>query len=142
MSIINMNFSDAKPFEDLPEGEFKFRIVNAEKREKEETGSQWINVRLECIDPPDTEILYNDIYHSLFLPKDGDDEKRINRSLAAIGDFVQAFDIVLPEQSVTALVNNLEDAAIGCEGWGLVGKRKDRNSDDINTVIKRFLAGR
>lgn len=106
MSFIDLPLGDTKIPEPLPEGMYDLRIVTAEPNPKPEKGRTDIQIRMEVIDQPDAE----SVFEHLIGIAPGDDADTRNFKLRKILGFLEAFHIPYEGNGF-----NLEDLP-GAEG--------------------------
>ena len=130
MSLLDFNLENVKELATVPEGEYQVRVVACEMKQSQKTGGNYLNVRLELADEPDSK----NITHILMLPADGDDDKRRNSRLRAVKGFYEAFEV-----DYTKPVES--DDLQGLTGWAIV---VEENSDEYGTQnrVRRFVQGK
>jgi len=97
MSLIDLHLGDVPDQEPVPAGEYTLRVANAELRNSEKTGGQYLYVLCEIEGEPNA----FPVSHVLMFPSVQDDEvtknnrlRRIKKFIAAIGlDPTQPFEV-------------------------------------------------
>lgn len=130
-----MSFLNASSFNGVYEpqpvvaGEYQLRILSAEdKTGKNPPYVPFMNISLEVVSDPKAK----NIYHTLFYPKQGDDEKTVNSKLARIQKFMDAFGIVVED-------NFDPKQLIGSVGWAILVEKDDPEFGRKNE-IKQVIA--
>lgn len=110
----------------VPEGEYQLRIINAEDKVGKTSGNPYMNVALEIISEPKAK----NIYHMLFYPAAGDDEKKRNGKLSSIQNFFKAFSVEITD-------NFDVKSMIGNTGWAILKETKDEfgEKNEIKKVV-------
>lgn len=108
------------------EGEYQLRIINAENKIGKTSGVPYMNIALEIVSEPKAK----NIYHSLFLPASGDDEKKRNTKLSTLQNFFKAFGIEITDNfDIKSMIGNV--------GWVILKETKDEygEKNEIKKVV-------
>lgn len=110
----------------VAEGEYQLRIINAEDKVGKTSGTPYMNIALEIVSEPKAK----NIYHSLFYPAQGDDEKKRNTKLSSIQNFMKAFSIEITDNfDIKSMIGNL--------GWAILKETNDEFG--IKNEIKKVI---
>lgn len=132
MSFMDLDLTNTTEPQSVPAGEYKLRILSAEKPEDK----FFIRVRLEVIGPDDPAkyARVKEISHFIHLPKPEDDAKKTENKKMMVKRFLEAFDIPFDSSGF-----NL-DSFPGQEGWAILSEREDERygtQNEIERLIKR-----
>ena len=84
----------------VDEGEYELQIKAADPQVSENTGRHAIRLRLENLDEPDAEA----IFHSIWLPKDEDDDSKRKKMLQGMKRQVEALGLDLANYTLEDFV--------------------------------------
>jgi hypothetical protein len=126
MSFLNINVTDARELSAVPAGEYKLRVMSAELNEER----RFVLTRLQIVGPgnPSEYAASKDVTHFLYLPKDGDDPKKVENKKRALRTFADAFGIPYTEAGIDLA------AFPGCEGWATLKQEEDEQYGTQNRV--------
>lgn len=132
MSFFNIPTENELPEQQpVPAGEYELQILSATKKDgvskKNQQPYSSINITLQIISQPDAK----NIYHTIFLPKEGDKPEDVNQFYRRVRAFLRAFKLPLefdPE--------NL-DNWVGATGFAILSLDSDEEYGERNNV-KRF----
>ena len=128
VDLLDFDFGDAVELYTLPDGENQLRVVNVEKRTKEETGNTFLLVRLESVDDPHSK----DITHVIMYPSSEKDEKENNNRKLRFKQFIESLGVDSTGMTV--------DDLIGETCWAILGTKDSPEYGEQNTV-RRFIVG-
>ena len=139
MGLLDVNAQEAQNTPDpvtLPTGtEALLEIIQEpEIREKDETGTKWLSITLAVVEHDNQEITGEiaPIFHSIFLPQDGDNPQRAASNRRKMRDFLAAFDIEVEGDSFDPAMT------IGKQSWAVLKEEHSDKYDDQNS-IRRFV---
>lgn len=135
-SFLDLNLADVKELVALPEGEYELRLNKAEMRTVSNTNSSYYGAQflLLSFDVPG-EADSKGISHTLFLPRDQDDDKQKNNRLRSIKNFCDAFGV---DYSQGIDIEELNTSA--ATGWAMLKVEEDEEYGEQNR-IRRFVIG-
>jgi len=110
--------------------ECQLKIESIEHKTSENTGREFVEARMTVVGEPTAE----DIYHRVFGPMDGDDEKKADRFRRRMRDFCIAYGFD-PAQGIGVMLEN--NAAVGGIAWGVLDIEEDAQYGKKN-VVKSF----
>ncbi len=113
----------------VEEGEYKIRLIECDGVRENSAGNPYILPRFEIPEEPTSK----DFTHYMALPHSDMDAKTLNKTLARLKLFGQAFGVNFGQQ-----VDFAEMA--GIEGWAILGLQ-DNDEYGPQNFIKKFLAG-
>lgn len=126
--FLNENLNDAAELTTVREGEYKLRIMKAEMKAIQSTGSNCVNLMLDIPDEP----LSKTVYHTLWMPKATDSPKERANTLGHIVTFLRTFGFDPAED-----ISNLE-VLEGATGWAILVE-KDEGEYGIKNKVKKFI---
>ena len=131
MSFLDLNLNDVPELEVLADGEYELRVTGAELKSYSNAkgAGQFISLSFDCPAEPNSK----GIYHTLFLPNPGDDEKKRNNALRSIKYFCDAFGV---DYSQGIDIEGL----VGVTGWAILKTESSEDYGDQNR-IRRFVTG-
>jgi len=132
MSILDLtqhNMEDVVEPEAVQEGEYKLRLIECEGVKENASGNPYILPRFEIPEEPTSK----DLTHYMALPHDGMDAKDLNKTLARLKTFGEAFGVDFGRQV------EFEELA-GLEGWAILGHKDDEEYGPQN-FVKKFITG-
>ena len=128
MSFLGQDFDNVFEPKSMKEGEYQFRVLDAQVKTSQKTGGEYISAKLEIIGEPEAK----DINHVMMLPTANDDLKQKNKRLTAIQYFLKACGLE------PSNVDNIQEV-VGCTGWALLTEEADPEYGSQNRV-RRFIA--
>jgi len=130
MSFLGQNFDDVFEPKSMKEGEYQLRVLDAQVKQSQKTGGEYLSVKLEIHGEPTAK----DINHVMMLPAPNDDVKKKNGRLAAIQNFLKAcgYD--------PASISNVNELT-GSTCWAILVEEADPEYGTQNRV-RKFVAGR
>lgn len=137
MSFLDFNFNDVPELKALDEGEYELRLTKAEMRTVNNAnstynGAQFILLSFDVPAKADSK----GISHTLFLPREEDDEKQKNNRLRGMKAFFDAFGIDY-NQGVDIDALNTS----GATGWALLKVEEDPEYGEQNRIRRFIVAG-
>lgn len=138
MSFIEMTGLDqVKEPEIAPEGDYRLVIGTAEVKPSKRTNRVGINTRLEFMDNPD----YAPLYHGVWLPMEGDEEKTKEILMRNVRRFLEMFEIPFDANGFDASGwegKQADDAHVVQE---MVTDENDNETGDVrNSLVLKKLA--
>jgi len=133
-SFLDLNLQDVPELTALPEGEYELRLNKLELRTVNNSASTYNGAQfLLCSFEVPSEPTSKGISHTLFLPRDVDDEKTRNNRLRGIKTFCEAFGI---DFSHGLDLDEISSSA--ATGWALLKIEEDAEYGEQNR-IRRFI---
>lgn len=132
MSVLDLtqhNMDSVVEPQAVDEGEYKIRLIECEGVKENSSGNPYILPRFEIIDEPTSK----DFTHYMALPNADMDAKQMNKTLARLKLFGEAFGI-----DFSRAVDF--DELAGLEGWAILGNKDDAEYGPQN-FIKKFIVG-
>jgi len=136
MSFLELNLNDVPDLNALEDGEYELRLTSAELRTVNNAastynGAQFILLKFDVPSEPNSK----GITHTLFLPREVDDDKDRNARLRQLKAFCDAFDI---DYTRGIDIEELKNSA--ATGWALLKMEDDPEYGEQNR-IRRFVVG-
>jgi len=129
MSFLNQDFDNVFEPKSMKEGEYQLRVLDANVKQSQKTGGDYIFAKLEIVGEPEAK----DINHVMMLPTPTDDIKQKNKRLSNIQNFLKAcgYD--------PTSVENVQDI-VGSTCWAILGEEADPEYGMQNRVKKFVIA--
>ena len=136
MSFLDLNLNDVPDLKALEDGEYELRLTDVELRTVNNSastynGAQFLLLKFDVPSEPDSK----GVTHTLFLPREVDDDKQKNARLRQLKAFCDAFDV-----DYTKGIDIDEMKASGATGWALLKMEEDPEYGEQNR-IRRFVVG-
>ena len=123
MSIIDMDVSGAVEPTVVEPGTYQLTLLNGDSKVSDK-GFAYVSCMFEIVGQPTAK----DVFHTFFLPQEGDSEKRVNNKKFQLKKFYDAFGI----DSVGGKVDL--DQAKGKQGWVNLGAKEDAMYGPSNNI--------
>jgi len=130
MSFLGLDFDNVFEPKSAKEGEYQVRVLDANIKDSQKTGGQYIALKLEVLGDPEIK----DINHVMMIPTAKDDVKQKNKRLSAIQAALKAFG------SDPATLGNVQEL-IGATSWAILVEEADPEYGMQNR-IRRFVTGK
>ncbi len=130
MSFLGQDFDNVFEPKSVKEGEYQLRILDAQVKQSQKTGGEYVSAKLEILGEPEAK----DINHVMMLPTPNDDLKQKNKRLSAIQNFLKScgYD--------PSSVSNVQEL-IGATCWAILVEEADPEYGMQNRV-RKFVVGR
>lgn len=137
MSFLDVNLNEVKELNAVPEGEYELQLTKCELRtvtneNSSYNGAQFLLLTFDIPGEADSK----SISHTIFLPRDVDDDKTKNNRLRQLKYFCDAFGIDYSSGI------DLDDIANGgYTGWAMLKVEEDPEYGEQNR-IRRFVTAK